>query len=126
VPESLHPTQVEEMQSELIVGGLGEVDGTVQGQELQSAKDHQDHPAKHHQELQSAKNHQDHPAKHHQEPSHRENRNGENRTSMMPVREHLAWASMIRQHRVWAWAWARLGQVKSTEAKNPPQTKDPS
>ena len=66
VPESLHPTQVEEMQAELIVGGLREVDGTVQGQELQSAKDHQDHPAKH--QLQSAKDHQDHPAKHHREP----------------------------------------------------------
>ena len=62
MPESLHPTQVEEMQAELIVGGLREVDGTVQGQELQ--KDHQDHPAKHHQ----AKDHQDHPAKHHREP----------------------------------------------------------
>jgi hypothetical protein len=79
VPESLHPTQVEEMQSELIVEGLREVDDTVQGQELQSAKDHQDHPAKHqlqsakdHQDhpakVQSAKDHQDHPAKHHREP----------------------------------------------------------
>jgi hypothetical protein len=54
------------MQSELIVEWLREVDDTVQGQELQSAKDHQDHPAKH--QLQSAKDHQDHPAKHHREP----------------------------------------------------------